>query len=132
MEVRSAEVKRTINGGVSEGRECTALNCGAALNTMCPQQQKQSSSSAAALYNAQLCVSASLLSMISRPKNYPSFDRTLSLRAFPSTRLPASLACAAFITAPICFADVAPVSAIAAATALSKSSSVADAGMKDS
>jgi hypothetical protein len=43
MDVRSAEVKRTVSGGVSEGQECTALNCGAVLKTMCPQQQKQSS-----------------------------------------------------------------------------------------
>ena len=36
--------------------------------------------------------------------------RTFSLNAFPSTRFPASFACTAFITTPICFGEVTPVS----------------------
>src|SRR5580698_3291417 len=45
--------------------------------------------------------------------HYDNRARTFSLSALPSTRLPASLACAAFITRPICFCEVAPVSASA-------------------
>jgi len=53
---------------------------------------------------------------------------TLSLSSFPSMVLPASFDCAAFMTAPICFADVAPVSEIAASIAACMSSSDAPAG----
>ncbi len=55
--------------------------------------------------------------------------RTFSLSSLPSTRLPASFAWAAFITTPICFTVVTPVSSTAATTAASISSSVASAGM---
>ena len=54
-----------------------------------------------------------------------SCDLTFSLSAFPSTVLPASLACAAFITTPICLIEVTPVSASAAAMAASISASPA-------
>src|SRR5258707_7293421 len=60
---------------------------------------------------------------------YVNLARTFSLRAFPSTRLPASLACVAFITTPICLADVTPVSASAAAMAASISASDGAAGI---
>src|SRR5262249_16329758 len=53
---------------------------------------------------------------------------TFAPRILPSTGLPASFACAAFITSPICFAVVAPVSAMAASTAAFRSSSLAAAG----
>ena len=55
-------------------------------------------------------------------------DLTFSLRALPSTVLPARRACAAFITTPICLREVTPVSANAAATASSNSAAVAAAG----
>ena len=48
-----------------------------------------------------------------------------SLRALPSTFLPANFAWAAFITRPICALPLAPVSAIASATAASSSSALA-------
>src|SRR6185312_6827282 len=52
---------------------------------------------------------------------------TLSLNIFPSIVLPASFACAAFITTPICLSDVAPVSENAASIAASISASLAPA-----
>jgi len=55
-------------------------------------------------------------------------SRTRSDNALPSTVLPSSFARAALITAPICLAEFAPVSAIAAAMALSNSASLAPAG----
>ena len=61
-------------------------------------------------------------------RGHESLAFTFSLRIFPSTVLPASFACAALMTMPICFEAVAPVSARAAATAFSMSSSLADAG----
>lgn len=60
---------------------------------------------------------------------YPaSFAFTASLTFLPSTVFPASPAMVAFITLPMSFALVAPVSAIAAATAAATSSSEAEAG----
>ena len=53
---------------------------------------------------------------------------TFSLSDFPSTVLPASFAWAAFMTTPICFNEVTPVSESAAAIAASISASVAPAG----
>src|SRR5205823_5944244 len=53
---------------------------------------------------------------------------TLSLNDFPSTVFPVSRACVAFITTPICFSEVTPVSASASPIAASISSSVAPAG----
>jgi hypothetical protein len=44
-------------------------------------------------------------------------SRTLSLRTFPSTVLPSSRASAALITAPICFNESAPASAMASSMA---------------
>src|SRR6188508_1141969 len=58
----------------------------------------------------------------------PSLAFTVSLTFFPSTVLPASPAMVAFMTLPMSFALVAPVSAMAAATAATISSSDADAG----
>ena len=58
----------------------------------------------------------------------PNFARTFSLTRLPSAFLPASLAMAAFMALPISFAVLAPVSAMAAATAASISSSLAAAG----
>ena len=52
----------------------------------------------------------------------PSVRRTASLTAFPSAFLPASFGITAFITLPMSFGEVAPVSAMAAATAASISS----------
>jgi hypothetical protein len=49
----------------------------------------------------------------------PSFTFTVSLMVRPSAFLPTSAACAAFITFPMSFIDAAPVSLIAALTALS-------------
>ncbi len=54
--------------------------------------------------------------------SYANLALIRSLNAFPSTRFPASFPCAVFITNPICFAEVAPVSASAATTAASSSS----------
>src|SRR4029077_16120518 len=59
---------------------------------------------------------------------HESLDLTLSLSVLPSTVLPANFACTAFITTPICLMEAAPVSAIAAVTASSISSSLAPAG----
>jgi len=47
----------------------------------------------------------------------PSLRRTRSLTVFPSTFCPASFDMTAFMTRPMSFAEVAPVSAIASATA---------------
>ena len=58
----------------------------------------------------------------------PSLRRTASLTACPSAFLPASFGITAFITLPMSFGEVAPVSAIAAATAASISSGVAAGG----
>ena len=55
----------------------------------------------------------------------PSFAFTISLTVRPSAFLPASAACAAFITFPMSFIDAAPVSAIAALTTCSISSAEA-------
>ena len=59
---------------------------------------------------------------------YASFAFTASLTFLPSTVLPASAAIVAFMTLPMSLALVAPVSAIAAATAAAISSSDAEAG----
>ena len=59
---------------------------------------------------------------------HESLAFTFSLSILPSIVFPASFACAAFITRPICFTDVAEVSASAASTAAWISSSVAEAG----
>src|SRR5687767_132598 len=52
----------------------------------------------------------------------PSLALTTSLTVLPSAFLPASAACAAFMTLPMSFIEEAPVSLIAAATAASISS----------
>lgn len=65
----------------------------------------------------------------SKPSQDPSFCRTSSLTAFPSTGFPANFAIAAFITTPMSLIEEAPVSAIASATAFSRSSAVAAVGM---
>src|SRR3990167_6976254 len=54
---------------------------------------------------------------IGRQIQAPSFLRTSSLTALPSTFWPASRAMAAFMTRPMSLADAAPVSAIASVTA---------------
>src|SRR5882724_1852030 len=60
---------------------------------------------------------------------YPaSFFLTVSLTVFPSAFLPASFTITLFITAPISFIDVAPVSVIASVTACSISASDAACG----
>ena len=63
-----------------------------------------------------------------RLRRHASLAFTFSLTSFPSTVFPASAVCTAFITSPICFAEVAPVSAIAASIAASSSASLAAAG----
>src|SRR2546423_11880380 len=69
---------------------------------------------------------------VRKPSNYQdtgvSFFLTVSLTARPSAFLPARSGMTAFITAPISFTEAAPVSAIAAATALSISSCEAACG----
>ena len=57
-----------------------------------------------------------------------SFSRTRSLRALPSMDFPVSASFAAFTTLPICFMEVAPVSAMALAMAASISAALAPAG----
>ena len=52
-----------------------------------------------------------------RPRQAPSLRRTSSLTVLPSTFCPVSFDMAAFMTRPMSLADVAPVSAIASATA---------------
>src|ERR1700680_2703460 len=62
---------------------------------------------------------------------HPNFARrsqTRSLRALPSTDFPSSADFAAFTTAPICFMELAPVSAIALSMAAFISSLLALAG----
>ena len=59
---------------------------------------------------------------------YPSRSRTLSLKTFPSTVFPSSFARAALITAPICFNESAPVSAIASSMAREISASLGAGG----
>src|ERR1700675_1007690 len=75
--------------------------------------------------------SGRLLSRPPFPNRQPSLDsfsRTLSLSAFPSTALPVNASFAAFTTPPICFIDVAPVSAMALAIAASLCASLAPGG----
>src|SRR5213075_837934 len=62
-------------------------------------------------------------------RRHESLDLTLSLRVLPSTVFPASLACTAFITKPICFCDEAPVSVMAAAMAETGASSQKQMGL---
>ena len=61
-------------------------------------------------------------------RHQPSFALTVSLTFLPSTVFPASPAMVAFMTFPMSLALVAPVSAMAAVTAATMSSSEADAG----
>src|SRR5579859_1662395 len=60
--------------------------------------------------------------------SFESFSRTRSLRALPSTAFPVKASLAALTTPPICFIEVAPVSAMALAMAASISASLAPAG----
>ena len=70
-----------------------------------------------------LCVPFIVLRRMSERKGLanhaPSFLRTTSLIVRPSTARPASLGITAFMTFPRSLADVAPVSAMASATAWS-------------
>src|SRR6266446_5855266 len=58
----------------------------------------------------------------SRSRQPPSFDLTTSLTVRPSAFFPASAACTDFITLPMSFMELAPVSATAAVTTTSISS----------
>src|SRR3984893_9984511 len=60
--------------------------------------------------------------------NFARRSRTRSLRALPSTDFPSSADFTAFTTAPICFMELAPVSAIALSMAVFISSWLALAG----
>jgi hypothetical protein len=63
-----------------------------------------------------------------RADSYERRSRTLSLRSFPSTVLPSSLARAALMTAPICFGESAEVSSMASSMARATSASLGAGG----
>ena len=123
---RHPDHRRRVSGGDGHPRAKTQVKIGRSQNDRHDQADQHRAERELPHVGLLGHVRLELLSGCGR--SHASRDLTFSLIDLPSTILPFSLACAAFITTPICLTEVTPVSARASAMADSISASPAAAG----